>query len=61
MQDMAPKSFTNRLWNLADDATVPASSLRVDVQGPYGKLSVDLRRYTTLFLVGGGIGERIIE
>ena len=55
--DMGRDSFTHRLFNRIQNASAAdIASMRVRVDGPYGRLQVDLTRYKTIVLVAGGIG-----
>ena len=47
--------FTSKLHEFLRQNPSPAE-LKVKVDGPYGKLSVDLRDYSSVVLVAGGIG-----
>lgn len=48
-------SWTRRLYSELQSGG--GARLRVRVDGPYGRLQVDLRRYGVVLLVAGGIGE----
>ena len=57
--DMGRDSFSSRLFHQIRTAHAGAgdvAGMTVRVDGPYGRLQVDLTRYKTIVLVAGGIG-----
>jgi len=55
IRDMGPNSWSRQVINLADTSLFQRT-MKVKVDGPYGKLSVDPFDYPVLVLIAGGIG-----
>ena len=51
-----PRSFTGKLQRICSGSSGPSKQLRAKVEGPYGKLSVELGDYEHLWICAGGIG-----
>ncbi|EFC40130.1 predicted protein [Naegleria gruberi] len=50
------RGWTKKLADFAMKRKYSAASIFARVEGPYGKLSVDLNTYSTVVLIAGGIG-----
>lgn len=59
-KDMGEGTFTRRVHDhvrrLMDDETLGVESLDIGVEGPFGKLSLHVEDYESIWLVAGGIG-----
>eukprot|EP00026_Physarum_polycephalum_P006583 Phypoly_transcript_06631.p1 GENE.Phypoly_transcript_06631~~Phypoly_transcript_06631.p1 ORF type:complete len:308 (+),score=16.03 Phypoly_transcript_06631:755-1678(+) len=55
IRDMGGQSWTHQLHKLMEETLLP-DRIKVRLDGPYGRMSIDLFNYPVLVLIAGGIG-----
>lgn len=55
IRDMGRDTWTHNVAKLLEETLLP-ENIKVRLDGPYGKLSIDLYNYPILVLIAGGIG-----